>query len=280
MIREVIHSPVSPIALRQQLELLPAVIAGEAPDRMGVARGLSLRAAVMFLSLVKDAFIVKARGGADEAGIKWPPLTKEYLAYGRGPFSTRKAGKSAPGTVRGGPRHGQQKDGFLSKAQLKLWQQIYMRNLKWLALREPLDSAKSSAAKIAWTRLKALGAQTKIDVFGNRVVDILRDRGTLFNSISPGTLTENGPDASYTPPDAQVVELLPGAVLVGTNDVTATFHHRGTRKDHTEPGRGSIRRQLWPAADKMPESWLRQISRAASSGVPAAIRLIAQGGSV
>lgn len=277
MVREVIYTTVGRAALRRNLAAIPAMLAGEVPDRLGLARGFALRLAVAFLSRVKQAFIIKSRGGTDEAGIKWPPLTPEYLAYGRGPFSTRRAGKSAPGKVRGGDRDGQQKDGFLSKKQMALWRAIYAQNLKWLAARHGLEDAKGRAAAIAWKQLKDQGARTKLAVFGSRNVPILHDYGTLFNSLSPGVLSEAGADASYTPTEAQVVEVFPGGLAVGSNVEYAKYHQGGTRRDHSEKGRGAIRRQLWPEPDQMPASWNEFIGRKAASGIPVAIRLIAAG---
>lgn len=279
MPRYVIYTNAPADVIMARLAQIPAMCAGTLADPLGISRGLKLRVAVAFLELVKLAFLVKARGGTDEAGIKWPPLTKEYLAYGRGPFSTRRAGKQAPGKVRGGPRDGQQNDGFLSPAQMKTWRGIYAGNLKWLSARHPMEEAKSHAAAIAWARLKEMGAKTKLDVFGNRVVDILRDRGTLFNSLSPGVLTEMGPDAAYSPPYAQIVKIdEPGAMLVGSNVKTASIHQNGTRADHSEKGRGAIRRQLWPEPAQIPAAWQARFARTATRGLVAAVQLIARAG--
>ncbi len=279
MARYVIHTRVSAEVLQRQLAELPRICAGTAADPAGIARGLKLRVAVAWLERVKLAFLVKARGGTDECGIKWPPLTQEYLAYGRGPFSTRRAGKEAPGKVRGGPRDGQQNDGFLSPAQMKRWRGIYAGSLKWLSARHPIDEAKGIAAAIAWTRLKAEGARTKLVVFGLRVVDILRDRGTLFNSLQPGVLTEQGPTASYQPPHGQIVRAdEPGALLVGSSVKTADYHQNGTRADHSVRGRGAIRRQIWPEPQQIPASWSSYMVRVAERGLVEAVRLLAAAG--
>lgn len=268
MPRHVIYTRLSKAELFARLAEIPRILSGRTSDHLGIARGFKLRLAVAWFSKIKQAFIVKARGGTDEAGISWPALSKAYLAYGRGPFSTRRAGKSAPGKVRGGPRDGQQKDGFLSKAQMKRWRQVYSQNVAWMAGREPLGEARSHAAAIAWNVLKREGAKTKLDVFGNRSVEILRDRGLLFNSLSPGVLAESGPDASYSPPADQVVEDKPGSLAVGTNVEYAKYH----QGDDDKPGR----RRLWPNADEVPASWQEDFNETAASGIPVAIEMIAR----
>lgn len=267
MARHVLYTRLRRAELIDQLSRLPRILTGKESDRSGLARGFSLRLAVAFLQKVKLAFIVKARGGRDECGISWPPLTREYLAYGRGPKSTRTAGKLAPGG----------KDGFMSPAQLKQWQRDFARNLKWLAARNPPEVAKAKAAAMAWAAAKRAGVRTKLDVFGRRRHTILQDRGILFNSLQPGIINELGPDASYVPPGGQVVRLQPGSVAVGSNVAYAAFHQNGTRANHGEPGRGAIRRQLWPNGDQIPASWSEFFARHAAAGIPAAIKLIAEG---
>jgi hypothetical protein len=246
---------------------LPAMLAGSR-HASALSHGIKLRVAVAFLMHVKEAFIVKARGGTGDDGITWPPLTKEYLAYGRGPFSTREAGRSAPGKVKGGKRAGQQKDGFMSPAELKQWRQIFYKNFARLRITLPEKEAKSFAAAIAWARMKERGVRTKLDVFGNRKVDILRDRGILFNSLSPGDLSTR-PDgaATYNHPPGQVVYDVAGGLLVGTNVDYARYHHYAK-----DPKR---RRRLWP--DELPASWLAHITRQVRSGIADAVAILAKG---
>lgn len=257
MPRYVIHTRLSRPELRARLAEIPRILSGRSPDRHGIAHGFALRLAVSFFSKVKQAFITKARGGTDECGISWPPLSPEYLAYRRGPKSTRTAGKNAPGG----------NDGFMNKTQLKRWRKVYSGALARLSATMPLGEAKGFAAAIAWKDAKASGVKTKLDVFGNRQVEILRDRGLLFNSLSPGVLAERGADATYSPPTDQVVDFRPGELAVGTN-VEYAQYHQGTPD---RPGR----RRLWPNADEVPQAWLEDFSEAAASGLPIAIRMLA-----
>jgi hypothetical protein len=120
--------------------------------------------------------------GAD--GTKWPPLSPEYLAYQRGPKSTRTAGGSAPGG----------KDGLLTAEQLKLWRRTYADRLAFFIMREPDAKAKRHAAAVAWLVVKAAGGKTKLHELGENEAtpgvdyQILVDRGTLRQSFTPGQL--------------------------------------------------------------------------------------------
>lgn len=247
------------------LRALPGLLAGRRGPNEDIVRGLKLRIGMAFLSKVKQAYIVKSRGGRDEAGIKWPPLTQGYLAYGRGPFSTRKAGRYAPGIVVGGPRNGQQKDGFMTPKQLAEWKKIFAQSRLWLIDKVGAAEASNRAAAIAWSRMKAQGVRTKWDVFGARSVEILRDRGILLNSLSPGVADIYG---RYSGPEGQVAELGSGYISVGTNVPYAAYHHYAKNP--------SRRRRLWPNGDYLPTSWREAMSKEAAKGIALLIREIAR----
>lgn len=240
--------------VRQQARRLAAILAGAEPDTQGVARGFLLALGFGALSDIKDAFITKARGGSDEMGIQWPPLSKEYLAYGRRFGSGEQAAlKKAAGLGKGHRYAPGDKKGLLSAGQLKRWRQIYASRLARFLLSMDEGAAKGRAAQIAWATLKREGAQTKLEVYGNRTVDILRDTGILFNSLSPGMLGGIGPDATYTKPtgnggDEQVFDLGAGSVAVGTTVEYAAAHNFGGPK--------MPRRQFLPdSGDQVPDVW-------------------------
>lgn len=242
------------------LDRLPAILAGEEADHFGIAHGFRMRVATAFFSLIKEAFIVKSRGGTDAAGIKWPPLSAKYLAYQRPHVgrSPPKAGGKAPGG----------KDGFMSDAELKRWRADYSRFLAHLAAQVDdvfsLSNAKSFAAALAWKRAKERGVRTKLEVFGKRPVEILRDRGILFNSLSPGVLVEAGTDANYSAPSDQIVEDAPGLLYVGTSVSYAGYHQNGKRK-------------LWPDNGELPELWVEDLVDVAASGLQRIGELISKG---
>jgi hypothetical protein len=265
MPEHVIYTRMRSDQIRSIASLFPALLAGRVEDRFGIARGFRLRLAVAFLSKVKQAFIVKSRGGTDEAGMSWQPLTREYLAYGR------RFGKGEQAALKkaAGLDRKNNKRGLLTAAQNKRWKAIFAQSFTRLAAQLPIGEAKAKAGAIAWAKLKSEGAKTKLDVFGSRQVEILRDTDVMFNSLSPGVLSEAGPDATYSPPEHQVIKIDQSDMLVGTNDEKADWHHnaKNPRK----------RRRLWPEPDQIPQSWRDDFSAAASRGMFAAVVALSGG---
>lgn len=234
---------------------LPGILAGTVPDEHGVADGMRSRVAWALFSEISLAFEVKSNGGTDDAGIKWPILTQQYLAYGR-PVTGRKppqAGKLFPGG----------KDGFMSEAQLTRWRKIYSWNLTRLAGKFAFDEAKSRAAAIAMAALKRDGLKTKLEVFGNRKVgvdySILVDTGILRRSLIPGEVIDRiGGAAEYQPSEAdQIYRNDQGSITVGTNVVYATYHHKAKKPNRL--------RELWP--EDIPAPWWETIIDSLVSGI-------------
>jgi len=246
--------------LRAAIRKLPAILAGKSADVDGIAHGFQLRLAVAWLQLVKLAFITKSNGGTDEAGDSWHKLSKPYLAYQRGHTSRKppQMGGKAPGRTKG-----KQHDGGMSDAQLAQWRGIYASTAARLAPSMGAAAAQGRAAAIAWGIMKARGVKTKLEVFGNRQVSILRDRGILFNSIQPGVVS----GGAYSPPDGQIIEQSAGQFAVGTNIEYAAAHHFG---------KGKRRRRLWPEPHRIPEGWWREMTTTATRGLEQAAAIIAR----
>lgn len=233
------------------LELVQT-LAGEVPDRYGIARGVYWALGQAALTDIKRDFIRKARGHTGEDGRKWPALSREYLAYGRRFGKTEQAKlKKAAGL---GKRHsfapGGNK-GLLTKEQLAQWRYLFATKYARLALSMNDGEAKARAAQYAWAVMKRRGAKTKLEVFGNRTVEILRDTSILLNSISPGELTPAGYEKPTEPGgDQQIFDLFAGGVIVGTNVPYAATHNFG------DPNRGIPERRFIP--DPVPDAWLER----------------------
>lgn len=236
------------------VQSLPAILSGQTRDPFGVVPAMHARIGYTFLSLVKTAYEIKGRGGVDEAGDSWAPLSAKYLAYKR-PVKGRqppRAGKLAPGRIRGGKNDGKIPDGYMTKGEREQWNRIYGGTLKRLIARLPIDEAKRIAAGRAWNVMKSLGVKTKLGTFGTRVVgqdyQTLVDTGALRRSLQPGTV-QDGPTGTYQPKNGdQVYESTPRRVVIGTRIKYAAYHHYG---------KGTRRRRLWP--EQFPSSWWRQI---------------------
>lgn len=206
-----------------------AAVGGDAAEAMQVRIGMAA------LAHIRDAFVVKSRGGTDAAGLKWPPLKRSTVAYSR-----RHPGMPGPGK-----RAGYSPSWMLTDRQRKRWWELYRIGLA------RFRGDKERAAKMAWAIAKREGAKTIIGEYGDTPVDILRDTGLLLNSLSPGVSPGGQPD--------QVFRIGAGEVIVGTNRKWAAAHHQGI------PGRLPQRR-LWPEPSTWPAEWWADINEQAQQG--------------
>lgn len=240
-------------------------VTGTASEHADLARGVHTAIGLQALADIREDFIRKARGGLGEDGVRWPKLSPKTLAYarrfGRGE-QTRL--KRLAGLGRAHSRGVAGQTGLLTAAQAKRWRSLFARNLAWLAARSgSLADAKARAAQIAWATLKREGAKTKLEVFGSREVEILRDTSILLNSLSPGVIGRD--DAVYQPPQDQIFSLTGSGVIVGTNVPYASAHQRGTK-------RGIPARPFLPQAGA-PKAWTARWASVAANSSRTAIRL-------
>jgi len=262
---------------------LIASLTGQA--RSDAARGVFLAIGVAALSEIQGDFVRKSRGGTGQDGVKWQRLSPKTLAYSRrfGPGEKaqlkRDAGLGPANRFAPGGRASfessisstgfgsyQQNTGLLTAAQMKRWRMIFATRLARFAATMPMAQAKARAAAIAWSVLKSEGAKTKLEVFGNRPHEPLRDTGVLLNSLSVGTWSGD----SYVKPnmdggEQQIFEMEYNGVTVGTNVLYARTHNEG------DPKRGIPARPFIPPPDRIPGVWLDNILAAGMRAVSSAI---------
>lgn len=223
--------------VRRIMARIPSMLAGRVPDPTGLVRDIQKRIALVVLSLIKEAFAVKARGGTDACGEKWAPLAESTIArrrLGRGDkkLLTVKARLAA----------------LPPDEQKRIKRDI--RDRKALLLAQGVDAAAAEriAREGAFSAGRARGGliPTKRGILGARSVEILRDEGLLLASLSPGNA-------------ANILETLPGRIIVGTNDPKAWYHQFGTSRMPA--------RRIIPPPATWPADWWRQINQAAQSGV-------------
>jgi hypothetical protein len=243
MIRNVVHSSATNEQVRKILADLPNFV------RTGPhARAILTRVGMTVLGRIKRAFIVKARGGTDEAGERWKPLSPKTIAYSK----TRKRGRG--GRTKAERNRPDRPSQALNTRQQARWWELYRQGLAMF------KGDKGTAARRAWGILKREGAVTLLMKYGGRQVDILRDTGLLLNSLSPGA----------TVPE-QIFRTGNGEVEIGTNRKWAGCHHRGV------PGRIPQRR-LWPAPKNWPANWWKDITEQIVQGVVDATSDLLRGG--
>ena len=102
-------------------------------------------------------------------------------------------------------------------------------------------------------------------MLGGRSVEIERDTGRLFRSLSSGV--EDRPSGA----EEQVFRLEPGRVTVGTNVPYAHPQHNGI------PGRLPAR-PFWPADGRLPQEWGEALMAALGRGLAKALPGIVSGG--
>lgn len=218
--------------LYRRLALLPGILAGSSPDIDDTARRLLLAVGVEALNIVSEAYLVKSFHGTDAAGIRWKPLSPKYIAYTRRhPALSRRRAYAA--------KVGRQRRPLLTAAQDRLWRQVFARNLTRLRAAGDAEAAGHAAA-IAWATVKRAGGRTILGTYGNTVVEIGRDTGRLFASLSPGN------------PD-NILEPAAGSVRVGTNVKYAEHFH--------------ARRPLWADGDKWPVEWQERLGNVLKDGL-------------
>ncbi len=229
--------------IRRAARRLPRLGSGGASGAGGLAGTLMVRLGLSALELIKDAFIVKARGGTDASGLRWAPLSPYTIAYSR----------RHPGVPRKRQRAPFRPSWMLTVPERKRWWSLYARGLG------RYKGDRSHAAAVAWFILKQEGARTLMMVYGGTQVEILRDTGLLFNSLCPGAPANSAPrHAPHV--NKQVFRLGTGSVTVGTSRRWAGTHHRGI------PGRLPQRR-LWPEPKRWPSSWWGELLRQMQLGM-------------
>lgn len=223
-------------------------LTGAGGPNADLASGVGAAVGFAALADIHGDFITKARGGTGADGVKWEPLKPATLAYGRRAPRGR-------GFAPGG------KDGLLTRAQLKRWQQIFGSRFHRFVMSMDESTAASSAAAIAWATIKKDGGKTKIAEYANRPHEIGRDTGVLLNSLSPGTL--NG--GNYQKPadsQDQIFEQLGGGVIVGTNVAYASAF--------------AARRPIVP--QQVPQQWVDGWVRVADRALAEAVKVALQRG--
>lgn len=223
-------------SIRESVNKAISVAAGKSGDVQNLAIQMQIRIGMTALAHIKDAFVTKSRGGTDESGLSWPPLSPKTIAY------SRRHPRVPPAKQRAAFRP----SWMLTDKQRERWWYLYRIGLA----RSKGD--KNKAAQYAWAAIKREGAKTLLSEYGNTKVDILRDTGLLLNSLSPGI----NPGSI----ENQVFRANPGEVIIGTNRKGAKAHHEGI------PGRLPQRR-LWPDPANWPDSWLKDIEDQAKQGV-------------
>ncbi len=250
------------------VQQLAAVLTGRAEDNDQIARGFMLALGFAALSDIRSAFIEKSRGGTDEMGIKWQPLAPETIANRRVGPGAKKPQIAVSDTA------GQRLDKITQAQLVRDRERIRNRETKKAFRRFQLLLPKAEALRrariVGGLKATAVTGKTKVQTLGSRDVEILRDTGILFNSLSPGLLQ----GARYSKPtgqggEQQIMETFPGELIVGTNVPYATTHQRG------DPSRNVPARPFLPGDNyPVPQIWWDRWLRAANVALVTSIEIL------
>lgn len=236
---------------------IPQVASGGSSEAQSAQRALLVRLGITALGRIHSQFIVKAKGGTDDCGLKWPPLAPSTIAYSR----------RHPGVLWPGSRRAPYAPSWMLTAQQrKRWWSIYHGfggvKPKGRAYHAKTNQYDDWAAARAWNILKSEGAKTLIGEYGNATSDIngpiqiLRSTGLLLNTLSPPRFLADGGAAKIKD---QVFRVGRGDVVVGTNRPWAGTHHEGN---------GRIpQRRLWPDPNQWTQSWWEDLESQAAEGL-------------
>lgn len=255
----------TPADINQVIRQAVDMMSGQGPlAGSEVARALWVRIGMQALTLIHDAFIVKARGGTDEAGEKWKPLSEATVAYSR----------RHPGVPPAKERAKDRPSWMLTDQQRQDWWSNYSTFLRGYRSENEYNvlggatgvtdgELKGHAAAVSWIIAKARGAKTLMMEYGDTPHEILRSTGLLLNTLTPGI-------PGSVP--GQVFRVEQNAIIVGTNRKWAWVHHNGST-DGRIP-----QRRLWPEPEKWPARWWDLIGTQAREGLIDVVIYILRGG--
>jgi len=254
------HADVVRIALQ-----LAAIISGRATDTQGVARSFLLTLGFGALSDIKDAYVTKAKGGVDEMGVKWPPLSPAAIANRRVGPGDKKTQSTQVATVQ---------QAALVRERERIRKRETNKALKRLRMSLAEPEAQRRSKIIGGLKATSLTGKTKAQTLGGRDVEILRDTGVLLNSLGPGRLTGRAGSVAYTKPqteggEEQIFDTAPGQIIVGTNVAYASTHQNG------DEGRNIPARPFLPnSATGVPQVWWDRWTAIANKALVASAELM------
>lgn len=225
------------LVVKSRADLRAAVrrLAAAAAGRGDPAAGTRIAAAAAEAAqeqVAADFARLSAGGGTSWRG-PWPALSPRTVAA-RPPQPPLRPGAN--------PRRP-----LLSESQDARWRAIYAGLFSRLRVKVGAGEAARVAAAVAWARLKAEGAKTKLGTLGTRDVELLRVSGRLADSLGPG----GGPD--------KVFEAFAGGLAVGSalpyadrQFATRPWHPEGGASPETlaavgEAVRDAVRGELFGA---------------------------------
>jgi hypothetical protein len=297
---------------RELIHSLSGMLTGRNPDTLGIAQGVFLSIGFAALGDIQRDYVVKARKGTGEDGVKWEPLKPETIARRRLGPKDKKLPHIAERLAKEKEATKAAKAAFeaQAKARLKKLDEGFRPLVHRFMLSLPDDAAVARAKQVMARRKALLRAeidaerkaadfalrgklavtrdtgQTRASVLSQRDVEILRDTGVGLASLSQGVLSHKGPGATYTKPTSAAKTRLGSAKREGgEQQIFETMKDGiivGTNvpymKDHQEgdPSRNLPARPFLP--EKVPPAWAERWAATGLEALQAGVNLLFQAG--
>jgi hypothetical protein len=211
---------------RDLVRTMKGMLTGQAPDTLGIARGVFLSVGFAALGDIQRDFIVKSRGGTGEDGVQWAPLKPATIAQRRLGLKDKKLPHIAQRLAAEKEATKAAREAFSeqAKARLKRLDDELRPLINRYKLSLPDDEAVARAKQVMAARRAVLKGQiedekrqanfalrgkfavtratgmSRESILAQRQVDILRDTGVGLASLSQGELSAKRPGATYTKP--------------------------------------------------------------------------------
>ena len=210
----------SPQFVKKVYASIPAYIDGTMNDTHGIGRVFWGHFTRLMFDKMYTSFLQRSLGAADDLGNTFEPLKENTIA--KRPIGRNNLNKFGLTKKQSKVSFQDRRRGLLTPLENLLWKKEYSRVLFGLTKSLNRANAEEVAAKLAWTKVKKLGAKTRKAVLGKRQVLIMRVTDRLMNSLEP---TEaNGFD--YRPRKDQLYKRLKSSVELGTLVEYAKFHDK------------------------------------------------------
>ena len=188
---------------------LPNILAGNNQKYKKVSNIFWGAVAHSLYKSISSAYDDKSTGQADDLGNAWDDLDRRYKAY------KIKSGKEdLSGPQRRASKNKNTK-GLLTPQQEKVWKKVFA-TVYYSLLGQGVDEkeAGATAGRAAWYEVKSMGAETKLEVLGDRQVPIMIRSSRLYKSFLPGKFDGNNGYRRYN--NNQIYEVSRARLILGS----------------------------------------------------------------
>lgn len=162
-----------------------------------------------FFTKLSEAYEAKSEGGTDEFGNSWKPISERTKIYRR--LTRQERRQFGVGSNKG--------RGLLTLQEDREWKRTFAMYFHRFSYTMGEKAAKALAARLAWVRVKQMGAKTKKEMFKGRKATILVETGRLKKSFKPSSISTG----YYRPNKDQIAVFQSSTITLGTKVPYASY---------------------------------------------------------